>query len=333
MKEQSEKTHRRRALSSTKVARGLGLVVKLGRATAFCVVVLVAGLFLGARTVRGQIGEKALKFGQDLAEFADVLRGTHRVMLNGETIYLSSAVSDQDKHILLERFAAHCEKYSGGLGEEFAKVPEAKQEELAKHVPILWGMRFGMVHTENETDGMVACIAQQESGGALGTLERLTRVLETGDLARFGNLRYAFVRRLPNGKSHVLTTFTEGSFNLNRVLGLDGEAGGSDPPDVPRPPGSRRVLSVSADGAPYGVQSFHTGASPDAITKYYDDVMPKLGWTKALDDPNVYNAAVYHRGGILMTMTALQLEEGTTAVTFLEGSQRNPVPSFQARVE
>jgi hypothetical protein len=324
---------RRRVYASTRVAKALGFLVKLGRAATVFTVLACLGLALIARSVRGEVGEKALGLGKDLAAFADLVSGSHQVMLNGETIYLSSTIADQDKREILDRFEAHCQEYSGGLFEEFAKLPKAKQDELAKKTPITWGMRFGMVRNENDDEGMIVCIAQNGGGGVAGVVERLTRLTETWDLAALGNLRYVFVRRIEDGRSHVLTSFTEGSFNLDRVLGLKGEAAGIDPPGAPRPPDSRRILSVSADGAPYGVQSFQSGASPTEIKKFYDDTMPKLGWEKVADDDEVYRTGIYQRGGVTMTISALQFEEGEkTTVTFAEGSPANPIPSFEAEV-
>jgi hypothetical protein len=310
---------------SLHVQRGLGTVVKLGRAAAFVTVALLLAVALTMHNARGQLEEKALRLGEDLAQFADLLPGTHRVRLNGETIYLASAVTEENKHALLDRFEDHCRQHSGGLVEEFARLPEAEQQRLAKTAPFSWKARFGMVRRENDEAGMVACFAQPEGDGLRSVVARLQAVVETGDLGALGNLRYAFVRRTQNGKSHALMTFTEGHFDLNRVLGRGQEAGGEDPPGAPRPPGGRRVLSVSADGAPYGVQSFQTDATPQAVAAFYREVMPTLGWEKALAEDNVYNAAIYQRNGVTMTITALGLAEGQpTTVTFAEGSPVNP---------
>jgi hypothetical protein len=313
------------------IRRAVGTLVKLGRAAAFATVVLLLGLGLTVHTARGQMEEKALRLGGDLAQFSDLLHGTHRVRLNGETIYLASTVAEEDKHTLLDRFDEHCRQHSGGLAEEFARLPQAEQQRLAAKAPFSWKSRFGSIRRENDEAGMVVCFAQREGDGLSSAIARLQAVVETGDLGAFGNLRYAFVRRTKAGQSHVLLTFTEGSFNLNRVLGRGQEPGGDDPPGAPRPPGGRRVLSVSADGAPYGVQSFHTDLSPQAVAAFYREVMPQLGWQKALAEDTVYNAAIYQQNGVSMTITALELAEGQpTTVTFVEGSPVNPMPNALA---
>jgi hypothetical protein len=312
-------------MRALQIQRVFGTLLKLGRATAFATVVLLLGLALTVHTARGHIEEKALQVGRDLAQFADLLQGTHRVRLNGETIYLASAVTDEDKHALLDRFDEHCREHSGGLAEEFARLPQAEQKKLAEKAPFSWKARFGMVRRETDEAGMVVCFAQREGDGLKSAIARLQAVVETGDLGAFGNLRYAFVRRTESGKSHVLMTFTEGRFDLNRVLGRGQEAGGDDPPGAPRPSGGRRILSVSADGAPYGVQSFQTDATPESVAAFYRETMPTLGWETALADDGIYNAAIYQRSGVTMTITALELADGQpTTVTFAEGSPVNP---------
>jgi hypothetical protein len=307
--------------------------LSFGRASAFCAFVFALSAFVVARTVYGQVGESALSFGRDLVPFADLLAGAHTVRINGETMYLASAVSDESKGQLLDRFEGACREQSGGLFEEFDKLPAAKKEELQRRAPILWGLRFGAVRREDASEGLVMCVAQHGGGGIHAVFDRLTRLARTGELSDFGDLRYAYVRAMPTGKSHVLTTFTEGRFNLYRVLGRGGEPPGVDPPGAPRMPGTRRVLSVSSDGAPYGVQSYQTDTPPDDVVAFYASELPKLGWKPMVADDKIYNTAIYERGGSVMSVSAIQVINGAkTVLTFTEGSSVNPRPDFIAEV-
>jgi hypothetical protein len=313
--------------------RGLRLLVKSARAAAFCACCLGVGLFLASRSVAGQLGETGLSLGRDLTPLADLLYGTHKVYFNGETIYLSSAVSPQDKHVVLDRFEDTCKEHSGGLAEEFDRLPAAKQNEYRQKAPMMWGMRFGMVRRENADEGMVMCFAQNSGGGLKAVVERLTEFAKSGELGALGNLRYAYVRKTEKGGAHVLTTFTEGRFNLYRALGRGGEAPGQDPPGVPRPPGSRRMLSVSADGAPYGVQSYQTDRTAAQIVAFYRDELVKTGWKRMVADDELFSTAIYQRGGIMLTVSALELVAGEkTTVTFSEATSVNPRPDFVAEV-
>ena len=232
------------------VGRAWRFFLSCGRAAAFCAFVFAVSSLVAARAVYGQVGESALSLGRDLVPFADLLYGTHTVRINGETMYLASAVSEESKGEILDRFEAACRERSGGLFEEFERLPRAKKEELQRRAPNLWGLRFGAVRREDASEGLVMCVAQHGGGGIHGVFDRLTAFAQTGELSELGDLRYAYVRATPTGKSHVLTTFTEGRFNLYRVLGRGGEPPGTDPPGAPRMAGTRRVLSVSSDGAP-----------------------------------------------------------------------------------
>jgi hypothetical protein len=308
-------------------------LVKSARAAAFCAFCLAVGLLIAGRSVAGQLGEKGLSLGRDLTPFADLLYGTHKVYFNGETIFLASATSPEDKHAVLDRFEDTCKEHSGGLLEEFDRLPEAKKNEYRQKAPMRWGMRFGMVRRENADEGMVMCFAQNGGGGLKAVVERLTAFAKSGELGALGNLRYAYARKTEKGGSHVLTTFTEGRFNLYRALGRSGEAPGQDPPGVPRPPGSRRMLSVSADGSPYGVQSYQTVQKPAELVAFYRQELPKAGWQKMVADDELFTTAIYQRGGVMLTVSALELVAGEkTTVTFTEGTSTNPRPDFVAEV-
>jgi hypothetical protein len=308
-------------------------VLSCGRATAFCAFVFLVCSLVAGGVVYGQVGERALSFGHDLIPFADLLYGTHTVRFNGETMYLASAVSEQSKDALLDRFEEACRERSGGLFEEFERLPVAKKEELQRRAPNLWALRFGAVRREDDSEGFVMCVAQRGGGGIHAVFDRLTHFAHSGELSDLGDLRYAYVRATPTGKSHVLTTFTEGPFNVYRVLGRGGEPPGVDPPGAPRMPGTRRVLSVSSDGAPYGVQSYQTDAAPEDVVAFYAGELPKLGWDRLIADDKFYNTAIYERGGSIMSVSAVQvIAGGKTVITFTEGSSVNPRPDFVAEV-
>jgi hypothetical protein len=313
--------------------RAASFLLKSGRAAVFCACCLAVGLLLGSRAVSGQLGEKGMSLGRDLLPFADLLYGTHEVYFNGEKIYFASALSPEDKHAILDRFEETCREHSGGLIEEFDRLPEAKKRELQKKAPMIWGMRFGMVRREYGDEGMVICFAQNGGGGLKAMVQKLSEFAKTGELGALGNLRYAYVRATEEGRSHVLTTFTEGRFNLFRALGRDGEPGGQDPPGVPRLPGSRRILSVSADGAPYGVQSYEVDRTAAQVGAFYRDELPKLGWKLMVGDDELLSSSIYQRGGIMLTVSAMELVPGQkSGVTFTEGSSVNPRPDFIAEV-
>jgi hypothetical protein len=200
-------------------------------------------------------------------------------------------------------------------------LPEAKREEYRKKAPLMWSLRFGMVRRENADEGLVMCFAQNAGGGLRAVMERLSSFAKSGDLGQFGNLRYAYVKKTQKGGSHVLTTFTEGPFNLYRALGRGLDDPEIDPFGVPPPPDSRRMLSVSADGAPYGVQNYQSAQTAAEVVDFYRDKLGQAGWKRVVADDELFNSAIYQRGGVMLTVSALELVAGAkTAVTLTEGS-------------
>src|SRR5512138_2957294 len=82
-----------RTRAGVRVFRWIGTAMRWGRVALFTAVV-AAGLSFGyVGKVRGAAGERALKLGRELTQLGDLLGGAHRVSLNGENMYVASAVS------------------------------------------------------------------------------------------------------------------------------------------------------------------------------------------------------------------------------------------------
>jgi hypothetical protein len=321
-----------RFLARTRIGRALSLFTKLARVSIFLAVLLAASMFVGTKVAASRVEEKGMDLGRQLSSFRDLLGGTHQVLLNGEHIYLASKVTDLEIGAILDRFERHCRENSGGIDEELSRSSQG--ERVAVRAPAAWELRFGTLRRQNDHEGMVACIAREHEPGLAGMLAALTRVMKTGELHDFGNLRYAYARRTDDGAhTHLITTFTEGSFNLYGVLGREGrEPGGSDPPGAPRPPNAQRMFSASVDGSPYGLQSYTTSDAPARVVQFYNDEMPKRGWRKLAKEEEIFGSSIWSREGIFMGVSALQLDdEDKTIVMFTEGSNVNP-PLASARV-
>jgi hypothetical protein len=66
---------------------------------------------------------------------------------------------------------------------------------------------------------------------------RLQDFAKTGDLSAVGELRYVLAHRV-DGKTAVLTMWTEGPTPLLKMFPTSGDAPGRDPQEVPRAPGT-----------------------------------------------------------------------------------------------
>lgn len=257
--------------------RGVRLLGLLRVAIYVVVVSLVLGA-LAARSAWGDLKETSLVLGRELAQFGDVLGQSNRVRINGETVYVSSALTDQPVATLLDRFERACREHSGGLVEEFARLPEAVQEERAEKLPGRGSS--GVMRHGNDDEGVVACLAQEGQEGAAGLKRRLEQFVSTGDLAVVGNLRYVYAKRTDKGRTHVLAAWTDGSLRVFNIVPMDGaEPPGTDPPQVPRPGGATRLLSAEVEGAPHGVHIYDVAQRSEQVLRDYDEQMPKQGWT------------------------------------------------------
>jgi hypothetical protein len=104
-------------------------------------------------------------------------------------------------------------------------------------------------------DGYFFCL---EELGTLQWPERFSRFSETHDVADLGPMRYAYVSTQSDGEGSILVTMRPvGSFVLDHLVpDVQRDVAGTDPQNVPRPEGTRRVLSAEERGQPYGVTMF-----------------------------------------------------------------------------
>lgn len=58
----------------------------------------------------------------------------------------------------------------------------------------------------------------------------------------------------------------------------DGDVAGGEPPDCPRPPSSRRVLSLEPDAEGGRILMYESSRSAQEVSRYFRDQMPRKGW-------------------------------------------------------
>lgn len=293
-------------------------------AYSFCVSSIIGTLAM--RSAYGDLKESALIIGRQLVQFQDLVGRSHRVRLNGEPIYVASAVTDQSVDTVLDRFEASCEENAGAMKQIFEQLPEAMQQDVKDKVPGNEGI--GIIRQDADSEGYIACLAQKP-GDDMSTLSnRLKEFVETGDLSKVGDLRYAYAKRRDGAsKTHVITVWSDGPFKIGRIIPADGsEPPGADPANAPRPVESVRMLSAEIDGAPYAVRLYDSRKSDQEVLAAYDDQMPKLGWQVIpyVADEVKYGRA-YSRDGIDMLVFAFA-EGDKSYVSVVETSPRAAEP-------
>jgi hypothetical protein len=294
-----------------RAARFVAFAIRCARLAAFCAAALLLILVVSASRVRGDVGEKMITLGRELLPMADLLQKTQRARVNGQSIYFASTVVDQSIDQVLDRYQAHCQEFTGGLAEEFDALPDRAKTVIASKAPAAWSQRLGIVREQRDSEGMVVCVAQKGDGGIPGFVARVNDFLADGELSHLGNLRYAYVSKTESGKTHLLTTFTEGSFNLYEVIGNGTTQRREELDGVPLPANAIMPMTFRVDGLPYAVQAFQSPHSPQEIAGYYLDALPRLGWEKMAGPGEAFTNVMMRRGGVTLLVTAERLEDGS----------------------
>ena len=254
--------------------------------------------------------------GRQLASMGNVDGAVYRVRLNGEPIYVNSATVEASLGEVLDHFESQCVKDAGGLDRIFASLSSNLKAGLDK---VDGSARIGVVRQQKGQEGMIACLAQEPLDDLVDLPSRLSRFVESGNLSDVGDLRYVYATATEEGRTHVVSVWTDGDFNLFRVVPRIGEdAPGSDSPNAPRPGEAVRLLSAWVEGAPYGVRVYDSAKAQADVLAMYDAEMPSRGWVsvdKVAD--NVPWGRAYTREGVDM-MVFVSEEKGRTYISVVE---------------
>lgn len=283
--------------------------------TYFAVVTLILGT-IAARRTYGSMARGALEIGGGLAQLGEVVGPSYRVMLNGETMNVSSTMTDVPVDEVLDRFEKECQEHAGGLEEELGALSATLQANLPPSAKGPSGV--GVMTTREKERGMVACIARDADLGYEGTAKAFGSFVRSGDLADLGRLMYVRAEKMPSGRTHVVAAWTDGSFRIGRLFPAAGDCPGSDLPDTFRPEGSRRLLTASVDGAPFGVRIYDTSGTPDEALEAYEREMPSHGWTGVRTvDQHMDGAHAFMKGAVDLLVTAQPSKDGKSTVLSL----------------
>lgn len=272
--------------------------------------VVAGGLGLyTAHTAAADFREQGLKVGANLQELSDLLGETDEIRINNQSIYMSTATSDESVSKVLDRFQANCDSHPGAMKDLLKDVVEKSgtiKELDGKDTKTLTTQR-----TQADDEGSVICMAGND--GKLGWKDAVTAFTETGDLSNIGNLRYAYaLKDKKTGRTSIRTVWTEGKFNFYAVMPKDGElksdAPGSDAANVPRPDHTIRMFTAEAANNQYAARFYQTDDSQADQLAAYDSKMEKLGWemvsTEAKGDDDTTHWYMNHETGEQMVFQA-----------------------------
>lgn len=258
---------------------------QLTRLGAFVATGLVVTAVVSVRSARAQVNEGLRHLARQLMPYAEqgVMESPRRVVLNGESLYLSMGTTRDGVEAVLDYYESRCARSSGHLSDSLRALDHAAFNQLwtpgARRAASIETVRFG-----DASGGYVACL---DVGEARLTpediLHRAESMIASGDLSRYGELRYAYVTRGTTG-TRILTVATQGPFNILRLFPERGDAPGADIPGLARYPEMRRVISAYEDGVPNKLGVYTVRAPAAQVRSWYRAQMAGRGWT-VLDLP------------------------------------------------
>jgi hypothetical protein len=196
--------------------------------------------------------------------------------VNGAAFFLSTGAVDASVDEVLEQFQAKCADKNGQLREQWVALSKRRHTELT-HYSALWD---GVFRGGGRGHGVVACA--ETGAGPLPPeqlIGRIKAVLATGDLAKLGGLRYVYAAR-DGARTMFVAVWSEGALNFRQMFPTRGDAPGSDPIGIPRPKGTRRVLSAQPVGAKATLNVYEAQQERALeLGNFYAQQLPAAGFT------------------------------------------------------
>ena len=308
------------------------------RAAGYLSVTMIAFSAYSIKAARAEMKQTSLSIGRDMLQF---VQATHHsvtpISVNGQMMYMGSSVSDDPVDTILDKYDDACKKDPGQphLGWKDVPLPNAKpgdpKLEDAPELVSKGVMRSGVEGRE----GSVLCFMRGEETKP-STQEAWTSFMQTGELGALGKVRYAYAKKTDDGRTLVLTAWTESKFNLNDMIPEEGkDAPGTDFPQIPRVPNSFRALSAHAEGRPYGINIYKTTDAPAQTLAFYDKEMVSAGWRGVAPemDPKEGTGHSYVKEGVVLTVGISQQKEGNFVALGLAGVGADSPDASQATAQ
>lgn len=240
---------------------------------------IVAVLLLGQRV--HAYGEEMLeRFGDHMLKYAQAAHQGEpsEVRVNGARFFISTGNIEASVGEVLDHFHAKCQDGNGRLHEQWGSLAKRRHLRVNR---FRWGPIDGVYRAGGDTTGVLACA---ETGqGQLPPeqlLSRIRQVMDSGDLSKLGDLRYVYVMR-DVGRTAFVALWSEGALNWKQMFPRRGDAPGNDPPGVPRPDGTRRVLSTYPLAQRASLNMYQANQRADDLVEFYARELPRAGFSLA----------------------------------------------------
>ncbi len=248
-----------------KARRAISTAIGALRVALTLAALLALASLRSAHAAEEEVGARLSRFGEALSE----LEGLHphsaprRLVMNGMELGVLGMSTELELDEALERLESTCGR--GGLDVPGALLHEPGN---APGGGALGRLSRGVLRQRSGDRGVLACLDTGERLARTTLAERLGRLAKTGDLGAVGALRFAFLSRTGRTTT-VLFIWSTGSLPILAAFPKTGDAPGRDLDGIPRPEGSRRLLSAAEAGSPYALGLYEdAAASPNPLATY-----------------------------------------------------------------
>lgn len=267
------------------------------------------------RAVHAEMKRRTLDLGRDMVKLAASSdQELNQVVFNGQSMFLGSATSTLPVKDVLDRYEGFCKENRAQSIDEWRALD--KKNTVAKVDASSFAT--GVVREMGPGDGMVLCFVKSASAKP-SLVDAMKAFGETGDLGALGAARYVYAKKTDAGQTLVLTSWTDDTFNVQKLLPEEGrDVAGVEFDGIPRVADSQRVLSARVEGSPFGLNVYRSKDAPLAVAAFYDREMQQRGWFAF--DPEIpdkgpngeaYVGRIYEKDGVVLTL-GLNVEQGAT---------------------
>jgi len=304
------------------ILRVFGFVTVLG--------IVVFGFRL--HVAKAEVAKNTLAFGREMLDMSNSRTNeTHKIVINGQSMYVLNAMSKDDPATVLARYEQYCNENRAQSTELWKKLAE-NQEKTHKVADDSQGVAMAQTGGtykvgDPDREGVVLCFVRSEK--AKPTFEEAFKeVAATGDLGAVGMIRYVYVRKAKRSTgSHVLAAWSSDTFNVKKLAPEgDKDVEGRDFDNVPRPLDSQRIMAATIEGTPFGVNVYQSKAPVEDTIGRMDETMKHDGWLVLDIDRQAYERSealrtastrLYEKDGAVLTVVSKPNPQTKMTVTSL----------------
>jgi len=285
------------------------------RLLAYCTFVFGLSSLCCERLLHAELGEAALRFGDELGGLLDLSRNTETLLLDGARFRHARSVLSESPEVALDRLERECDEHPGAFTSALAGLAKRAGAQLDRY-GVSTAARRGMLRYERDGRGVLVCFTARP-GEQPSLADALRDFATSRDLSRFGHVRYAYVEARAGGGALVTSIWSNDPLALSSLFPNTGDSAGSDPHVLPRPPGFRRTLSAGAEQMPLGVWLYTGAGTPSEVLALYEPWLEKHGFRRVAADAPL-GASAYQRTDGLQVFVSVVAEDGATSVSLVE---------------